>query len=376
MHRLYKIVLVFLALSLLPLAIPTPTSTFASDCDGTSVGFVPLNDLGTGTYLGSQGGLYPDGSNHMPVTHAEAGVAIAEAIQPLNNAGETDEENGRIVLISIGMSNASQEFVAFTRLAQDDPLREDSVEIVNGAQGGKTAQRIIDPADDFWTVLDERLAAAELTPQQVLVVWLKEIRTNVAEDEHFPTDAQILQDQLSQIIRIAKTRFPNLKIAYLSSRIYAGYASSNLSPEPYAYQSGFAVKWLIEDQINGESSLNYDPIQGDVVAPWLAWGPYLWADGETPRSDGLTWLCSDFDDADGTHPSAEGALKVGERLRSFFISDFTAFIWYTGLNESPTPTPSPTSTPTATPTFIPTPSMTPSPAAPNPLFLPLVVNQP
>ena len=26
----------------------------------------------------------------------------------------------------------------------------------------------------------------------------------------------------------------------------------------------------------------------------MAWGPYLWADGEVPRSDGLQWFCSDF----------------------------------------------------------------------------------
>ena len=32
----------------------------ASDCSVTSVGFVPMNDLGAGLYLGQfQGGLYP-----------------------------------------------------------------------------------------------------------------------------------------------------------------------------------------------------------------------------------------------------------------------------------------------------------------------------
>ena len=43
------------------------------------------------------------------------------------------------------------------------------------------------------------------------------------------------------------------------------------------------MKWLIEDQINGTSELNYDPNAGEVNAPWVAWGPYLWADGTTGR---------------------------------------------------------------------------------------------
>jgi hypothetical protein len=39
------------------------------------------------------------------------------------------------------------------------------------------------------------------------------------------------------------------------------------------------VKWLIADQIAGNPELNYDPAKGRVRAAWLAWGPYIWADG-------------------------------------------------------------------------------------------------
>ena len=43
----------------------------ASDCSVTSVGFTPLNDLGTGLYLDQfQGRLYPKGSNDVPAVHA------------------------------------------------------------------------------------------------------------------------------------------------------------------------------------------------------------------------------------------------------------------------------------------------------------------
>ena len=105
---------------------------------------------------------------------------------------------------------------------------------------------------------------------------------------------------------------------YLSSRIYAGYASANLHPEPYAYQSGFSVKWLIEDYINGN-------LPEDV--PWLAWGPYLWADGTTPRSDGLIWECDDVI-GDGTHPGDSGREKVAQLWLQFFKSNSTTRTWF------------------------------------------------
>ncbi len=130
------------------------------------------------------------------------------------------------------------------------------------------------------------------------------------------------------ILNGLKERFPNLRIAYLSSRIYAGYAKSTLNPEPYAYESAFVVRWLIQDQINGEPSLNYDADKGPVKSPLLLWGPYLWADGEKGRKiDGLVWKPEDLA-GDGTHPSDSGRRKVAERLLDFVKTDSTASGWF------------------------------------------------
>src|ERR1041384_2891870 len=84
----------------------------ASNCAGTSTGMIPLIDLGTGLYHGYSGGLYGNGSNVRPPGHDAAGITIANALTPLDTLGNPDP-NGRIVLISIGMSNCTMEIQAF-----------------------------------------------------------------------------------------------------------------------------------------------------------------------------------------------------------------------------------------------------------------------
>src|SRR5262249_10897953 len=77
-------------------------------------------------------------------------------------------------------------------------------------------------------------------------------------------------------------------------------------------------KWLIERQLKGEPALSSDPAKGAVKAPWLSWGPYLWANGETKRADGFHFLKSDFQDDDQMHHSEAGMRKLGNQLLLFF----------------------------------------------------------
>src|SRR5262249_3844194 len=122
--------------------------------------------------------------------------------------------------------------------------------------------------------------------------------------------------------------FPNIKFAYMSSRTHAFTSDpTTLNPEPFAYESGFAVRGAIADQLNGVGNLNFDPTKGPVVAPLLSWGPYLWANGSSPRSDGFTWTLQDVG-SDLTHPSASGIAKVGNMLLAFFKTDPTATPWF------------------------------------------------
>ena len=113
-----------------------------------------------------------------------------------------------------------------------------------------------------------------------------------------------------------------------------------LSPEPIAFESGFAVKWMIKKQIQGDPLLNFDSTQGQAVVPFISWGPYLWIDGNNPRSDQLTWNHEDMA-PDCTHPSRLGSAKVANMLLDFFKNDETTQPWF--LNEYQiTPTPPPT----------------------------------
>jgi hypothetical protein len=288
-----------------------PRPAAAAACANSSAGLTPLNDLAGGNYQGFAGGLYP-GGNALPEGHLQVGLAAGQAIKRLNAEGQPSA-NGKIVVLSIGMSNTKQEFAQFISLARTQSAP--GVVLINGAEIRQDAQVIANPDAPYWTGIDSQLVNRQLSPLQVQVVWLKQ--AIMKETGQFPADAQELQGYLRDIVLILNNRFPNLRTIYFSSRTYGGYGTSPVSREPWAYHGGFAVKWLIEQQITaGDPALAYDN------APWLAWGPYLWADGLTPRSDGLTWACSDFN-SDGVHPSAAGRLKVANMLLNFFRTDPT-----------------------------------------------------
>ena len=289
-----------------------------------STGMIPLSELGKGKYHGEEGGLYPGGVNTPPAAHFNAGLKLAQSITPLDGEGHPSKD-GKIVLITIGMSNTYQESRRWRIRAVKEPQLNPQLAIVNGAMGAQTAHLIAKPEARYWTLPAQRLREIELTPAQVQVAWLKE--ANPMPKEPFPAEVKKIQDDLLAILHILHDKFPNLKMVYLSNRIYAGYAVAALNPEPHAYETGFAVKWLIADQIAGKPELNYDPAKGAVRAPWLAWGPDLWADGMKARKDGLMYTKEDLA-PDGTHPGAGAKEKVVDQLMRFFKTDPTTKMWF------------------------------------------------
>lgn len=242
-----------------------------------------------------------------------------------------------IVLLGLGFSNTVQAFNGFMQVAKEDKYLNPKLVLVNGAKGGRSAFMIQNPDDGKWGTdylqdVDKKLRAAGVTRRQVQVVWIKETNPNLP-DPGFPKFTQDLQAQLGIIVRLVHKRFPNVKLAYFSSRTYGGWAHNpkggmSGNSEPFSYETGFAVKWLIEQQLNGESELNYDAKKGPIQAPWLSWSAYLWTNGWIKRGDGVSFGLEDFMAADHMHESPAGQRKVGSLLLQFFKTDPTTRDWF------------------------------------------------
>jgi hypothetical protein len=292
----------------------------------SSTGLIPLSDLSAeDRYQGEDGGLYGGGRNGPPDEHRRAAEQALAQIQPLDADGRFDPD-GRIVLVSLSMSNATQEFSRFKQLADADPGRSPLVTIVDGAQGGQAMAEWADPQGRPWAEAERRLTVAGVTPAQVQVAWVK--LANKGPQGDLRRHGEKLERDTLAVLHNARTRFPSIRIAYLSSRIYGGYAGGPLNPEPYAYESAFVVRWLIQSQIRGNPELTFDASRGERKTPLILWGPYLWADGiQGRKTDDLVWNREDLA-GDGTHPSPSGREKVARLLLEFFQTDQLAKSWY------------------------------------------------
>jgi len=344
----------------------------------------PLNDLGTKTYLGFEGGLYQNGTNTVPAAHNSDGMLFTNEIVPLDANGNPDKTDGKVVLLSLGMSNALIEFGTFESVADDSKLvNHKTLVIWNGAQSGQDAcywfpangSPACSPStQNEYDRIISGLDAANLSEMQVQAIWVDNANGRVHSENRgcqpqgtlcvslcnstvkgcantdTKTNALNEEEEFAETLRAAKQRFPNLKLAFFSGRVYGGYAvggEDDADPEPFAYESGFAVKWLIQAQDNQAATGVVDPVAGDVSyqhSPWVAWGPYFWADGATPRSDGLVWCfgqkgapCNgEFDfSSGGLHLNPTGANKAANLMMNYFTTAPYTAPWFGAAGNPP-----------------------------------------
>ena len=141
-----------------------------------TTGMVPLDQMAAqDTYKGQDGGLYGGGKNQPPPLHLKAALAEAAKIVPRDPDGKPSAD-GKIVLLTIGMSNTAQESAKFKEIADADPAKAPRVVIVDGAQGGKDAALWSDDQSPTWQVAESRLKASGVNAQQVQAIWMKHAR--------------------------------------------------------------------------------------------------------------------------------------------------------------------------------------------------------
>lgn len=298
---------------LLPLLAAGLTASLARP---TSAQILPLSDRDVGNpahwyQTTGEPGLYPGGLNLPSGLHLAYGETQSGLIAALPSATVAAAAPA-IGVVAVGMSNTNQEWGRFSWRSIAGAHHQPRVVLVDAAQGGMDAPTMDQPTDPYWLFFDQRVAAAGLGLDQIQVVWLKQSIGGTPIP--YPSGAETLRDQLAGIVDVLRNRCPNLRVVYLSSRIWG-------NNEPWNFETAFAVKWLIADQASQIAT-------GTASGPWLAWGPYLWADGVNPRGDGLFWDPEVHLEGDGTHPAAAGEDQVADLLLDFFTTDPRAARWF------------------------------------------------
>ncbi|MBP6670931.1 MAG: hypothetical protein KA180_15865 [Gemmatimonadales bacterium] len=328
---------------------PTSPGLPAVHAPITSTGFTPMLDAGPDErYLDWFAvTLYP-GGNAVPASHDVAARAAARAIVPRNASGlgYPGWGSGKVVLLSAGPSNASKEWCSaatatswptctswsFTgRATVDAAVQKNRLAIINGAMGGAPINQWTASGNAVYTTIATRLKSRGLSERQVQAVWLKPAHN--LPQHSLPdagADAFVVIRETAQALRAMRQRYPNLQLVFLETRTYAGYSITDQSPEPFAYETGIAVRWLIQAQIVQRETGAVDSIAGDMLTgvPVVTWGAYLWTDGLAGRADGLVWTVADVMSTDGMHPSTSGQSKVANLLMTFFKGSPYTRCWF------------------------------------------------
>jgi hypothetical protein len=317
----------------------------------------PITDLGTGLYLDQyQGGLYENGTNVLPSDHLTDGQTLDPQIS----------DGTPFVFLGIGMSDVENAFSTFLNVVKVTSNINPNMTLVVGGQGGEDAcewayaegtpaqngcplppnSLLTNPYDGVLTRLSppkcgKRGHPACFTENDVRVVLYYDADScRVARCRSLPAsnaDAFTQEMYEGMMARAVHIRYPNALKLFIVSRQYGGYATLNISPEPEAYENGFSAKWMIAAQINQLRTGVIDPVAGDLsytAAPWVAWGAYTWASGETPSLDGLVWCQGQTDEicngeldfqSDGTHLSKTTGLTKWANLE---LTSFLQEPWF------------------------------------------------
>ena len=285
---------------------------------------MPINDLGTGTYLGLTGGLYPGGVDTPSGKYAKDLLRFSSKIVRLDTNGKASD-SGRIAFISLGASTGGDNMRALSSKTLSDPRTNPALSLVNCNNGAGKASlnSIMNPNDSYWSYVMNILKNHHLSAKQIQIIYFETDDSAVINS--FPERPYIVRDDFKLAMQVCKAKFKHLKLVYVLGRTTTFNTTMIQNVEPCPYYNGWGEKFYIEDQINGVPGTQY---KGDsAVAPLVTWGWYQWADGTTnPRQDGFVWTKNLT--IDGLHASPEGQDTLSTRFQNFLLTDKYASIWY------------------------------------------------
>lgn len=312
-------------------------SLFAQkDCGTSNHGFIPLPDLVNQNYRGYSGGLYPNGTNQKPGSHFNDLQSLVNSLVTLDSSGSVSAQ-GKLVMIGVGASNPRTEFNRMIMYADTFKQINPSLKLINTCIGGQGIQKINTINDNYWNSAYQSLKDSGLSYKQVQLAWV-EIDNTANPDTSFPGATLDLVSEYQALFEVLLIKFPNLKICYLSARAYSGFAIPTQGGVgkgllyPRDYLSGWANKFFIENEINGQPGFIYKGANRTI--PMVTWGSYHWSDGSTPRIDGFALECDSDVGGDGLHLTEKGEWKIGLQMFDFFRNDALAKQWFLKSNQS------------------------------------------
>lgn len=289
---------------------------------------IPLNDLGTGTYMGYTGGLYPDGANSPSGQYATDLLQISSSIVPIDTFGIPSATKGKIVFFSLGASTGGKNMQALIAKTTGNPLTNPKLVMADCNQGGaySSLSSIANPLDPYWATVTKVINRKKASYRQVQVVYLE--TDDGISTKQFPDRPNFIKNKIEAAARTMKKKFVNMKVLYLLGRTRTfNNKRNNATPwntEPSPYYFGWASKWAIEDQINGVPGTEYKG--SNPVAPIITWGFYQWADSIPRATDDFYWRWSET--KDGLHSNEAGEDTLATRFQNFLLTDPNAKKWY------------------------------------------------
>lgn len=255
-----------------------------------------------------------------PTTYKKLPLALVE-----NGSPVVTPVNGKIGVVCIGMSNATQECSDFIAKLASGVLagKRASVTVVDCAVGSHPIERWNDPAFDavLWDAcVQTKVPAAGLAASEIRVAYHKAADGFTAPGgtvrPPYPDPASdyfVFQANLTTFAQRLAAKLPSVVAVYTTSRSYGGFAETPSRGEPLSYEEGHALNtWLSKNKTVG------------VV--WYGWGPYIWgpdcASG-VKNASGVCYVRGDYIQ-DGIHPTQQGRDKISPVIHARFMKES----WY------------------------------------------------